>query len=127
MTKKKQKAMKERGIVAEQRIEAWLKEQPGNIRVEGRSGTSRTSGRNDSLHYDISYVNGDKTYYVEVKACDSGEVHISAGELEFARLNPETYRLALVYLESNQFQFVDDVYNKVKDIKVAEGWKIAVG
>lgn len=127
MTKKKQKAMKVRGIEAEQRIEAWLREQPGNNHVEGRSGTSRTSGRNDSLHHDISYVNGGKTYYVEVKACDSGEFHISAGELEFARLNPETYRLALVYLESNQFQFVDDVYNKVKDIKVAECWKIAVG
>ena len=127
MTGKKQNAMKARGIEAEQCVEAWLRSQQGNNHVEGRSGTSRTSGRNDSLHYDISYVNGGKTYYVEVKACDSGEFHISAGELEFARVNAETYRLALVYLETQQLQLVDNVYNRVKDIKVAADWKIAVG
>lgn len=126
MTGKKQRAMKARGIEAERCVEAWLRNQPGNNHVEGRSGTSRTSGRNDSLHYDISYVNGGKTYYVEVKACDSGEFHISAGELEFARQNTETYRLALVYLESQQLQLIDDVYNRVKDVKVAEDWKVAV-
>ena len=125
MTKKRQKLMQKRGAEAESCVIKWLKGK-GYDRVEGKSGTSLNSGRNDSLHYDISYVHDSKTYYVEVKACDSGEFHISSGELDFAKKNPDTYRLALVYLESAKLQIVDDVYNRLKDVMVAENWCVAI-
>ena len=117
--------MQKRGAEAELCVIKWLKDK-GYDHVEGKSGTSLNSGRNDSLHYDISYVDDSKTYYVEVKACDSGEFHISSGELEFAKKNSETYRLALVYLETARLQIVDDVYNKLKDFMVAENWRVAI-
>lgn len=125
MTNSRQKSMQKRGAEAELCVIKWLKDK-GYVHVEGKSGTSLNSGRNDSLHYDISYVDDSKTYYVEVKACDSGEFHISSGELEFAKKNSETYRLALVYLETARLQIVDDVYNKLKDFMVAENWRVAI-
>ena len=88
MTNSRQKSMQKRGAEAELCVIKWLKDQ-GYDHVEGKSGTSLNSGRNDSLHYDILYVDDSKTYYVEVKACDSGEFHISSGELEFAKKNSE--------------------------------------
>ena len=96
--------------------------------VDYKSGSSRSSWRSDASHYDISYIKEGRTFYVEVKACDGGEFFISEGELEFARQHPDTYRLALVFEEGGDFEFVDDVYNKLHegDVMLPNSWRISV-
>ena len=123
--------MKRRGNLAENLVINWLKKRPveeGISNIENKSGSAHNSGRNDSLHYDISYIKGGETYYVEVKVADSGEFHITAGELEFARKNSKYYILALVFLdeETKKIKLVDDVYEKLKEVKVAEAWRVAI-
>ena len=131
MTQNHQKSLKRRGNLAENLVENWLKKRPteeGISNVENKSGSAHNSGRNDSLHYDISFIKGGETYYVEVKVADSGEFHITASELEFSRKNSKYYLLALVFLdeEVKKIKLVDDVYNKIKNVKVADGWKVAI-
>lgn len=131
MTQRRQKDMKRRGNLAENLVINWLKKRPveeGISNIENKSGSAHNSGRNDSLHYDISYIKGGETYYVEVKVADSGEFHITAGELEFARKNSKYYILALVFLdeETKKIKLVDDVYEKLKEVKVAEAWRVAI-
>ena len=128
MTRKKSESMEAHGDLAERYVEKWLCSIPDFSCVTRVSGTSRSSGKSDRLHYDISYIKDGKTYYVEVKACDSGEFFISDGELEFARKSPETYRLALVYIKSKEVEMIDHVYSKLKgdDVKTPESWRVSL-
>ncbi|MDO5320066.1 MAG: DUF3883 domain-containing protein [bacterium] len=128
MSQKKSESMEVHGDLAERYVEKWLRSVPDISCVTRVSGSSRNSGKSDRLHYDISYVKGGKTYYVEVKACDSGEFFISDGELAFARKSSETYRLALVYLRSKEIEMIEDVYSKLKgdDVKTPESWRISL-
>lgn len=132
MTDLKMRNQRKKGDLAERMVEYWLKEAAENklsiSNVERVSGSSHNSSRNDSLHYDIRYIQNGITHYVEVKACDSGVFHISPGELHFAEENPATYHLALVYVDTSEVQIVDDVYQKLSsDVRVPDGWSVSVG
>jgi hypothetical protein len=132
MTDLKMRNQRKKGDLAERMVEYWLKEAAENklsiSNVERVSGSSHNSSRNDSLHYDIRYIQKGITHYVEVKACDSGEFHISPAELQFAEENPATYHLALVYVDTSEVQIVDDVYQKLSsDVRVPDGWSVSVG
>lgn len=127
---KKSARKKANGDSAEKLVEHWLKTDPDNVRritnVVRVSGSSRSSTRSDRLHHDITYIEGEDQYQVEVKACDSGEFFISAGELNFARLHHKTYRLALVNLATKQIEMVDDVFAKLEGKVLPVNWKVSI-
>jgi len=129
-TEKKNSGMRKRGDEAEKLVEYWLRNDPANVgrvmNVTRVSGSSHTSTRSDRLHHDITYIEGGQTYYVEVKACDSGEFFLSSWELGFARNNPATYRLALVSLEDRTIKIVEDVYAKLNGIGLPVNWKVLI-
>lgn len=71
------------------------------VKVEARSEAFVqlgiiTAGQAMSGRYDLSYVDGDKTIYVEVKTGEGNRIYLSPGELEFAREHADCYQVYYV-------------------------------
>jgi hypothetical protein len=56
----------------------------------------KSAGQAMSGGYDISYKDGDKTIYVEVKTGEGNRTYLSPGELAFAREHADCYRVYYV-------------------------------
>jgi hypothetical protein len=56
----------------------------------------KTAGQTTSGCYDMSYKDGDKTIYVEVKTGEGNRIYLSPGELAFAREHADCYRVYYV-------------------------------
>lgn len=56
----------------------------------------KTAGQATSGGYDMSYKDGDKTIYVEVKTGEGNRIYLSPGELAFAREHADCYRVYYV-------------------------------
>lgn len=56
----------------------------------------KSAGQAMSGDYDISYKDGNKTIYVEVKTGEGNRIYLSPGELAFAREHADCYRVYYV-------------------------------
>lgn len=102
-SEKRRKSQKILGNIGEQLVYNLLCEKVGKNNVFPRSeayvelGIIKP-GQSVSGEYDISYtVENGVEYYVEVKTGDGKSFIISPGELQFAKNNPDRYKLFLVY------------------------------
>lgn len=86
-------------LVSEYRIE----------NVKWVSGNSTTPDKNDKLHHDITYKNGDGVWkYLEVKAMSDNQFIISGPEKDKGMSEPENFELALV--AENTIYLVKDIF-----------------
>ena len=103
------KGKKRKGKKAELLVYNTLVSEYGIENVKWVSGNSTTPDKNDKLHYDITYKNGDGVWkYLEVKAMLDNHFIISGPEKDKGMSEPENFELALV--AENTIYLVKDIF-----------------